>query len=65
MWNITKLKDVDLSSIVTDGGEIYFKAKDVATALGYVDPKGAIQTQVRILRNTRGPNWLPSPTDFY
>ena len=49
MWNITKLKDVDLSSIVTDGGEIYFKAKDVVTALGYVDSKDAIQKQVRIL----------------
>ena len=37
---------VSLSSIVADGGEIYFKAKGVATALGYADPKGAIQKHV-------------------
>ena len=33
-------------SLVWDDGEIYFKAKDVATALGYSDPKYAIWEHV-------------------
>ena len=37
---------VTLTSLVCDDGEIYFKSRDVATALGYSDPKGAIQKHV-------------------
>ena len=41
-------KDVDASllSIVDDDGEICFKGKDVAIALGYLNPNSAIQRHV-------------------
>ena len=37
---------VSLTSVVSDDGEIYFKAKDVATALGYTDFDQAIRKHV-------------------
>ena len=37
---------VTLTSLVCDDGEIYFKAKDVAEALGYADTDKAIRNHV-------------------
>ena len=38
--------NVNLTSLICDDGEIYFKAREVATALSYSDLKGAIQKHV-------------------
>ena len=43
----SEILGVSLTSLVCDDGEIYFKAKDVALALGYSDPKDVIQKHVR------------------
>ena len=37
---------VNLLSVVSDDGKVYFKAKDVATALRYVEPVHAIRRHV-------------------
>ena len=42
----SEILDVSLTSLVCDDGEIYFKARDVAMALGYSDANGAIQKHV-------------------
>ena len=38
--------NASITSLVCDDGEIYFKAKDVATALGYEKPANAINRHV-------------------
>ena len=42
----SEILNVNLATIVSDDGEIHFKAKDVAEALGYVDTKGAVDRHV-------------------
>ena len=37
-----EILNVNLATIVSDNGDIYFKAKDVAEALGYVDTNAAV-----------------------
>ena len=60
--------NVNLTSVVSKDNEIYFKAKDVAEALGYENAKHAIQNHVWkknkfewcvIQRKTRGPTQAP------
>ena len=43
----SEVLDVCLTSVVSDDGEIYFKARDVATALGYTNTNEAIRDHVR------------------
>ena len=43
----SEILGVSLTSVVSDDGEIYFKAKDVATALGYTNTNEAIRDHVR------------------
>ena len=35
----SEMLNASLTSVVSDDGEIYFKAKDIATALGYENPE--------------------------
>ena len=42
----SEILNVNLTSLVSDDGEIYFKAKDVAIALGYSDADDAIRKHV-------------------
>ena len=42
----SKVLGISLMSVVSDDGEIYFKAKDVAEALGYVETVHAIRRHV-------------------
>ena len=42
----SEILGVSLTSLICDDGEIYFTARDVAMALGYSDPNGAIQKHV-------------------
>ena len=42
----SEILGVSFTSLVCDDREIHFKAKDVALALGYSDPKDAIQKHV-------------------
>ena len=43
----SEILNVSLTSVVCEDGEIYFKAKDIATALGYADSDDAIRRHVR------------------
>ena len=38
----SEVLNASLMSVVSDDGETYFKAKDVAVALGYTNPRDAI-----------------------
>ena len=42
----SEVLNVSLTSVVSDDGEVYFKAKHVAMALGYADLKDAVQRHV-------------------
>ena len=42
----SEILNASITSLVCDDGEIYFKAKDVATALRFADPNDAIQKHV-------------------
>ena len=42
----SEILGVNLTSVVSDDGEIYFKARDVATALGYTKPERAAHIHV-------------------
>ena len=42
----SEVLNANLTSLVSDDGEIYFKAKDVATALGYADSDDGIWRHV-------------------
>ena len=42
----SEILGVNLTSVVSDDGEIYFKARDVATALGYTKPERAAHIDV-------------------
>ena len=42
----SEILGVSLTSVVSDDGEIYFKAKEVATALGYANSDEAIRRHV-------------------
>ena len=42
----SKILNVNLTSLVSDDGETYFKAKDVAIALGYVNTRDAVDRHV-------------------
>ena len=42
----SEVLDVSLTSVVSDDGEIYFKARYVATALGYTKPERAAHIHV-------------------
>ena len=42
----SEVLNASLTSVVCEDGEIYFKAKDVATALGYEKPANAIDRHV-------------------
>ena len=42
----SEILNVNLTSLVSDDGETYFKAKDVAIALGYVNTRDAVDRHV-------------------
>ena len=42
----SEVLNANLTSIVSNDREVYFKAKDVATALGYSDPRYAVWEHV-------------------
>ena len=42
----SEILNVSLTSVVSDDGEVYFKAKEIATALGYADSDDAIRKHV-------------------
>ena len=42
----SEVLNVGLTSVLSDDGDIYFKAKDVALALGYIEPVYAIRRHV-------------------
>ena len=42
----SEVMNVNLTSVVSDDGEVYFKAKDVAMLLGYERPRDAIDRHI-------------------